>query len=235
MLRDTTNLVEIKGYGNEINIIIDREGEFADVEADLIRKLEKSDEFFSGREVILDLKDRLLSSEECSRLDHILKITFKLVITKVRCRDNETRKTVEKFGWVLADPRRKEIEKTAREERNRPKVPFGSKNDSLLFKGTVRGGQVKAHRGNIIILGDVNPGAEVVATGDIIVLGSLKGVAHAGAEGNTSAIIVALDLRPIQIRIAGCIGRSPDEKAKKSNNPEIAEIENGKIIIHDFK
>ena len=43
-----------------------------------------------------------------------------------------------------------------------------------------------------MIVSDVNPGAEVVAAGDIVVMGSLRGVAHAGAEGDASARIIAV-------------------------------------------
>jgi septum site-determining protein MinC len=237
LLKDSPSFVEIKGYGNEINIIIDHEGDFADVEAELVGKLEKSDEFFTDREVILDVGDRILSIEECSRLNYILCVTFKLIISKVRCRDNDTRKIIEDFGWKLADRRRKESNKIKIEndEVKRLKLMSESKNDTIFFKGTLRAGQIKPHRGNILILGDVNPGAEVIATGDIVILGKLKGIAHAGAEGNTSAVIIALELQPLQLRIAGCIGRSPDEKPVKVNIPEIAKIEDGKIVIHKLK
>jgi septum site-determining protein MinC len=82
-----------------------------------------------------------------------------------------------------------------------------------------------------VIIGDVNPGAEVVATGDIVVFGRLRGVAHAGAEGDTSAEIIALDLRPIQLRISGYIGRSPDLDLKTGGVPESARVEDGNIVV----
>jgi septum site-determining protein MinC len=63
-------------------------------------------------------------------------------------------------------------------------------------------------------------------------------VVHAGANGDETAIIMALKLRPQQIRISNCIARSPDEpdvKAKESNSPEIAYIENNAIVIDEIK
>ena len=53
---------------------------------------------------------------------------------------------------------------------------------TLYHPGTLRGGQVLHHTGNIVVIGDVNPGAELVATGDIVVFGRLRGIAHAGAR-----------------------------------------------------
>ena len=77
-----------------------------------------------------------------------------------------------------------------------------------------------------MIMGDVNPGAEVVASGDIIILGKLRGTAHAGAYGNQDSRVIAWQLRPLQLRIAGVITRAPegDSRSKKFNGPEVASI-----------
>jgi septum site-determining protein MinC len=76
--------------------------------------------------------------------------------------------------------------------------------------GTVRSGQVLVHSGNLLFLGDVNPGGTIQCTGSIYVLGALRGLAHAGCEGDENAIIVASVLRPTQLRIADVISRPPD-------------------------
>lgn len=77
--------------------------------------------------------------------------------------------------------------------------------------GTVRSGQVLSHRGDLLLLGDVNPGGCIEATGSIYVLGSLRGLAHAGMGGDESAIVAASAFRPTQLRIGDIISRPPDE------------------------
>jgi septum formation inhibitor MinC len=77
---------------------------------------------------------------------------------------------------------------------------------TLYHRGTLRGGQALHNMGNIVVLGDVNPGAELIASGDIIVVGALRGVAHAGAQGDRGARVVALEFAPTQLRIATLIG-----------------------------
>lgn len=77
--------------------------------------------------------------------------------------------------------------------------------------GTVRSGQVLTHRGDLLLLGDVNPGGCVEATGSIYVLGSLRGLAHAGVGGDETAIVAASAFRPTQLRIGDIISRPPDE------------------------
>jgi len=79
-----------------------------------------------------------------------------------------------------------------------------------LHRGTVRAGQQLMFEGDVVIIGDVNPGGQVAATGDIYVLGRLRGIAHAGSEGNERAIIAAAEFAPMQLRIADWISRAPE-------------------------
>lgn len=103
----------------------------------------------------------------------------------------------------------------------------------LLMKQHLRSGQHVSHKGHLVIIGDVNPGAELVADGDITVWGALRGMAHAGASGNTNAEIRALKFEPLQLRIANSIARSPDRSKgmQMSSGPETARIVDGKIRI----
>ncbi len=226
LVSGSSSAVEIKGYGNDVNIILSDEADFSDVEAELITKLGDSDRFFSGVAVVLDTGDRLLSAEECDTLKQILTDRFGLIVSAVRSRSEETREAVQKIGWEIESPPQK---------KEKIKIPALRKNDTILHRQTVRSGQRLWHPGNIVIIGDVNPGAEVVATGDIIVLGKLRGIAHAGAEGDASARIIALNLAPIQLRIAEYIGRSPDLNLQMDNVPEVAQVEDGNIVIRKLK
>ena len=61
--------------------------------------------------------------------------------------------------------------------------------ETKFVQNSIRSGQKEEYAGSIVICGDVNPGAEVIAGGNIMVLGTLRGVAHAGANGNKKAII----------------------------------------------
>ena len=80
-----------------------------------------------------------------------------------------------------------------------------------VHRGTLRSGDHLDVEGSLLILGDVNPGARVSAGGDVRVWGRLRGVAHAGAGGNRQARIVALQLRPLQLRIADAVARGPED------------------------
>lgn len=77
--------------------------------------------------------------------------------------------------------------------------------ETKFYKSSLRSGQKVEFEGSIVILGDVNGGAEVLASDNIVVLGTLRGLAHAGANGNSEAIIAAHLIETPQIRIANVI------------------------------
>ena len=81
-----------------------------------------------------------------------------------------------------------------------------------IHRGTLRSGDHLEVDGSVLVLGDVNPGARVSAAGDVRIWGRLRGVAHAGSGGNQQARIVALQLRPLQLRIAGAVARGPEDQ-----------------------
>lgn len=104
----------------------------------------------------------------------------------------------------------------------------------LVLKETLRSGRRVYHEGDVIVIGDVNPGSEIIAGGDVIVWGRLRGLVHAGALGNDTAVICALELSPTQLRIYDQIAIAPTEK-EQSPKPEMAFIKDGQIIAEQWK
>tara|TARA_Y100001968_G_C19238592_1_gene658239 strand:- start:107 stop:760 length:654 start_codon:yes stop_codon:yes gene_type:complete len=109
---------------------------------------------------------------------------------------------------------------------------INNKNDNYsktnFHQGTVRSGEYIESSGDLLILGDINPGAKVSAEGNIIIWGRLLGIAHAGSKGNSNATISALQLRPLQIRIAKKIARGPKGK------PQIGLAEQARIVSEEI-
>ncbi|OAS84927.1 MULTISPECIES: septum site-determining protein MinC [Metabacillus] len=95
----------------------------------------------------------------------------------------------------------------------------------------VRSGQILKVKGDLLLIGDVNPGGTVIATGNIFVLGALRGIAHAGADGNGQAVIAASLLKPAQLRISEIINRAPDHIPNEGNEMECAFINSDDEMI----
>ena len=121
-----------------------------------------------------------------------------------------------------------------------PPEAWPAPNDhALLIKHTCRSGEVVKHSGDVVVYGDVNPGAEIVASGDIMVLGALRGMAHAGAEGNSKATIFALKLESHRLQIGSHVGEAPRTAGKsrrngRSVNPQIAYLRRRTIYVAPF-
>ncbi|GAJ99224.1 LOW QUALITY PROTEIN: septum site-determining protein MinC [Geomicrobium sp. JCM 19055] len=107
------------------------------------------------------------------------------------------------------------------------------------FTRLVRSGQVLRVKGDLLILGDVNPGGAVEAAGDVYVLGALKGIARAGIDGNENAIVAASVMVPSQITIADRLYLTEATRAERSiemkkTEPKYACIEHQEedIVFH---
>lgn len=109
--------------------------------------------------------------------------------------------------------------------------------ETLYLRQNLRSGQTVKFNGNIIIVGDVHAGSEITAGGDIVVWGELRGIAHAGAQGNYKSEIRAMKIEALQLRIADYIARRPDriyyhkEGAELAPSPELARVADGEIKI----
>ena len=100
--------------------------------------------------------------------------------------------------------------------------------ETKYIQNSIRSGQKEEYPGSIVICGDVNAGGEVIAGGNVTITGSLRGVAHAGANGNMLAIISANSIDVTQVRIGNLV-KEIEEKIEKS---PICKV-NGKEIIID--
>lgn len=110
--------------------------------------------------------------------------------------------------------------------------------EALFIKSTFRSGETLEHAGDVVVLADVNPGSEIRADGDIVVLGSLKGWVHAGASGDTKAVIIALELPSARFQVAKYPGIAPASAGRKSNTsasgPKIAYVRSRSIHVASY-
>ncbi len=202
--------VEIKGITVPALLIkLDKEKSIEENIKEIEKKL--SSTFFKGSVCVLDTSTIKLSQEEKKQIEDVLNKYNSKILGYKHLHTTE--------------------EKQTPEEKKEEKLPEIKEKSSLkIISKTVRSGQRIEHDGDILVLGDVNPDAYIVASGNVIVMGALRGIVHAGANGDETAIILALKLIPQQMRIADYLTRSPDE-VEEPQHPEKAFIENNQIVI----
>ena len=110
-------------------------------------------------------------------------------------------------------------------------------NEALLIKTHCRSGEVIRYPGDVVVMADVNPGSEIIADGDILVFGSLRGFAHAGANGDIQATIVAQNFETPRLQIGPYVGIDPKPKKRsrsKSSNPRIAYVRRRSVYVAPY-
>ena len=114
-----------------------------------------------------------------------------------------------------------------------PSAVVQAKGETVIVARTVRSGARVESSGSVIVIGDVNAGSEIIAEDDIIVLGTLRGVAHAGANGNEKAMIWAQHILSKQLRIGNALAQA-DGGSKAATGPEVAQLHEGQIMLRPW-
>ncbi len=222
--------ITIKGIRQGLLVTLGKRadrGWSADLRA-LEARLSSSPSFFRGGRVALDVGSRELDRADIEEARTLL-ARHQVELWAVVSENPATEAAVQELSLVVdLGPLRPHAHSGEEAPKNGggPLTPVA---EGLVVRRTLRSGQSLRHPGHIVVIGDVNPGAEVVAGGDIVIWGRVRGLVHAGALGDEQAIICALDLAPTQLRIAGHIARSPEERRRKPV-PEMASVREGRII-----
>ncbi len=213
--------ISIKGIREGLLVTLSDAGTWSDASRALLARIEQSADFFKGARLALALGPRPLSVTDLSNLRSVLS-EHNVALWAVLGDSPATMNSAQSLGLNIALP------STLPQQADVETDPEEDRESAVLAQRTLRSGRCVRHPGHVVIIGDVNPGAEVVAGGNIVVWGRLRGVAHAGAEGDEAAVVCALDLSPMQLRIAGHIATSPSRKGDAG--PEMARLKNGHIV-----
>lgn len=212
--------IQIKGVRDGLLVTLE-EGDWLEVQDMLFKHVQEQSSFFHGARVALEVGSRELRAADMGRLRDKLS-DLGVSLWAVIGSSPVTKKTAQMLGLAT----RLSTARPEREIRSMDTQMPGE--DGLLVNRTLRSGFHISTPGHVTVIGDVNPGAEIVAGGNIVVWGRLRGMVHAGADGNEHAFVCALDLAPTQLRISGKIAVTPQRKGKPQ--PEIARVKDGKVI-----
>ena len=212
------SIVALRAYRDGFHLIIRPHLSIVEVEEAIEKEMSRMNQPLVGASVQIDLKCPTLKAEEMAYLKSKLQETYNLTVRSIESLD-EPAPPIAAAPTTHAPPQRMDTPNTRATEPSRI-IPY-----------TIRSGQTEHFpQGSLVIYGDVNSGAEVRAGGDIVVLGALRGNAHAGINGRLSAVIISMELVPVQLQIGHFINRHPMNQ-KPRGYPEIARIGAEDVII----
>lgn len=209
--------VKFSGTDNGLLMRLEWDTPLPQLLVELEEHLQQSRTFFEGARVLLEIGRRPVLQQDMEQLAVVLArygVTLQGVIPATESQD---RRAPEPARAVVLPP-----------------LPDPQTTLHLECR-TVRSGEKIVCEGHVIILGDVNPGAEVIAGYNIFVWGALRGSAYAGVPNHEEAVIAALHLAPIQLRIAGHIARAPEARPTAASMPELARIDQQAIVVEAWE
>jgi septum site-determining protein MinC len=222
-----SSLLQIKGIRDGLMVTL-ADAAWPILRQALLNRIEEQPGFFQGARLALDVGNQILRVSELSELRDKLSeagVTLWAVVSN----SPTTEATAQNLGLATRLHKPRPQEATAPIQAAR-----GIDDETALWVNkTLRSGTRIEFAGHVVVFGDVNPGAEVIAGGSVIVWGRLRGVVHAGANGNTAAVVCALDLSPTQLRIASEIAVAPRRDGKPQ--PEIARLKDGRLHAEPWK
>ncbi|HKJ38219.1 MAG TPA: septum site-determining protein MinC [Anaerolineales bacterium] len=222
---ETNSLIQIKGLRDGLLVSLS-DASWDEQLAVLISRVDAQPSFFQGARLALDVSSQVLHVDELVDLRDKLSergISLWAVISE----SPTTEQTSQLLGLAtrISKPRPQESRKFA--------VDDLGEGTALFIERTLRSGTRIEFAGHVVVLGDVNPGAEIVARGNIIIWGRLRGVAHAGAKNDRETVVCALDLSPMQLRIADETLSAIVPRSKPT--PQLARIdEKGKLLVENW-
>ncbi|MGH2625411.1 MAG: septum site-determining protein MinC [Anaerolineales bacterium] len=213
----------IKGIRDGLLLTVP-DGDWESIRPTLLAAIDERADFFRGARVALQLEARALGAAELGGLREAL-AQREINLWAALSASPLTQSAAADLGLAttLANPARAEAVDDEPSSLSEVAVE-----DAILVARTLRSGHRIHHPGHVIVLGDVNPGAEIVAGGNILIWGRLRGTVHAGAAGDETARVCALDLSPTQLRIAGQIAISPERRS--APRPEVARLRQGQLV-----
>ncbi len=220
--------VQIKGI-NEGLLVTVSDGDWLDAEQALYAEIIRQGDFLKGAKIILDVEGHDINAAAMGRLrDQI--VGQGLSLWGILSQSPLTEQSAQAMGLAT---RIHQAEPDPAEEEEPEEIPaISSEAEAVLLKKTLRSGFRLAHSGHVTVIGDVNPGAEIIAGGNVVIWGRLRGLVHAGADGNENAVVCAMDLAPTQLRIASYIAIPPSERGIP--HPEIAFVRDGGVVAEEW-
>jgi septum site-determining protein MinC len=215
-MNEMSSLIQIKGLRDGLLVSLD-DAPWDEQRAALFAQVDSQPSFFQGARLALDVASQVLKVNELVDLRDQLSergISLWAVISESPTTEN----TAQLLGLATR------ISKPRPEENRQFSVEDLGEETALFLNRTLRSGTRIEFAGHVVVLGDVNPGAEIVAEGNVMIWGRLRGTVHAGSKGNRKALVCALDLSPMQLRIAGEVSGALKLKPGGQPRPERALI-----------
>lgn len=256
---DTQELLKVSGRGGLVNFELDDAAPLDAVCRALRDYLGRNRQLYARGAVAVNIGRRILNDGQQARIRELITAESGLAVKQFWCRPDILEQERQRITDLLDAQAAIVRQHTANGGAPAPAAaapaaeppqssgaghsapggePYGA--PAPVVRRTCRAGESLRFPGSVVILGNVNPGAQIIAAGDILVFGGLRGMAHAGAGGDPTAVILALSTASPNLRIAeySWYDDGPrtanGRRGKDGAAPTIARVRNGAIQVTPY-
>jgi septum site-determining protein MinC len=219
----TDEKLTIKGTADGL-IISFGDLSWKDKQAALFDRISDNSSFFDKARIALEVGETQIKAAEMGKLRDLLSqkgISLWAILSTSDATINAAQ--------MLGIPTQLGLKKAAGVKKTSPSFDGEA---AVWIERTLRAGYRVETKSHVIVIGDVNPGAEIVSGGNIFIWGRANGSIHAGAEGDQTAKVYALELRPNHLSIADIT--APPITGKIKSQSELACIEGNQIVTKSW-
>ena len=254
-------LVRISGRGALVNIHIDDSVAVELACRTLRDRLARNRHLYADGKVVVDIGQRVLRDDEQERIRKVIEAESGLTIKQFCCDPSILARERDRISNLMGAQAGGRVAQEGDEppghgsedvlslgaseemgggdrpsEAMRPSVPAD------IVRGTCRAGEVLKFPGDVVVVGNVNPGAQIIAQGDVLVFGTLRGTVHAGAGGDSTAVILAMSSIAPQLRIGDYLAEEDDaprgvagrRRGESEGMPIIARVQNRVVRVSPY-
>lgn len=185
---------KMKGIRDVLMVSLE-DGEWEKELRDLLSYIKERKDFFNSAKLAVDVGERKVKAIQIADLRDGL-AEQKVSLVAMFSGSVQTKNNARTFG-LETDPEAIRITTGKKMQI----LPDGGEN-AIIYLHTLRSGVKVNFSGSVMVVGDVNPGAEIIAEGSVLVWGCIRGNVVAGSNGDENAVICALEIKPLQLRIA---------------------------------
>lgn len=192
-------VVSLKGLGDGLRLIIDPSYPQNKITDEATGLLKSASSIVDGSKITIDTGDGVIDRSFVLALLKNVIWPLSLNISVWKSDDPQSIMFLKKSGFSC-------YEKKPTTLKNMKNKNFSA----FTVDKSLRSGQIIEQNRDVVVFGHVHDGAEVISTGNIFIFGRLRGLAHAGSDGNDNCFITTDSFMARQVRVGNKVSNELD-------------------------
>lgn len=214
-------VVSLKGFRDGLRLIIDLSNSQDQIISEVTDLLKNASSLVDGSKITIDTGNVAIDETFVLALLKSVIWPLSLNVSTWKSDDPESVIFLKNSGFNCYEKKSSLIENVKNKN-----VP------ALIVDKSLRSGQKIEHAGDVVVFGHVHDGSEVISAGNIFIFGRLRGLAHAGSNGDDNCFITTDSFMARQVRVGKKVSNELDPELQYWwECPVIISIDGDKLTV----